>query len=59
MKFEVSGAFKTTEGWQPFKKVVEAHNESYALEKVYSLIGSHHKVKRNLIKVNGIKKVEV
>uniref|UniRef100_A0A7C2SQM4 Large ribosomal subunit protein eL20 n=1 Tax=Archaeoglobus fulgidus TaxID=2234 RepID=A0A7C2SQM4_ARCFL len=55
MKFEVRGAFKTLEGWQKFRKVVEAKNEKYALEKVYSLLGSNHKVKRNLIKIEEVK----
>lgn len=55
MRFEVRGAFKTQEGWQKFTKVVEANNEKYALEKVYSLIGSNHKVKRNLIKIEEVK----
>jgi len=58
MKFEVVGTFKTLDGWQPFKKVVEANSEKFAIEKVYSLIGSNHKIKRNLIKIKEIKKVE-
>jgi large subunit ribosomal protein LX len=57
MKFEITGAFKTLEGWQKFKKVVEANNEKYALEKVYSLIGSNHKVQRHLIKIEDVKQV--
>ncbi|MCS7121028.1 MAG: 50S ribosomal protein L18Ae [Archaeoglobaceae archaeon] len=55
--FEISGKFKTLEGWKRFKKVVDAHNERFALEKVYSILGSNHKVKRNLIKIEEIKKV--
>ncbi|MBO8179507.1 MAG: 50S ribosomal protein L18a [Archaeoglobus sp.] len=55
MRFEVRGSFKTQEGWQRFTKVVEANNEKYAVEKVYSLVGSNHKVKRNLIKIEEVK----
>ncbi len=58
MKFEVSGMFRDAGGWNKFKKVVEAHNEKFALEKVYSIIGSNHKVKRNLIKISEVKVVE-
>ncbi len=58
MKYEISGKFKILRGWMKFKKVVEAHNEKFALEKVYSLIGSNHKVKRHLIKIENIRKVE-
>ncbi|WP_202319328.1 50S ribosomal protein L18Ae [Archaeoglobus neptunius] len=58
MKFEIVGMFRTSEGWQNFKKIIDAHNEKYAMEKVYSLIGSNHKVKRHLIKIESVKQVE-
>lgn len=58
MKFEVTGIFRTSEGWQNFRKVVEAHNGKFAVEKIYSLIGSNHKVKRHLIKIEEVKRVE-
>jgi len=56
--FEVEGKFKNLEGWAPFKKTIEAENENVAKEKIYSLIGSNHKIKRNLIKIDVVKKVE-
>ena len=58
MKFEVEGVFKNANQWKKFRKVVEAHNERFALEKVYSLLGSNHKVKRHLIKIKSIKQIE-
>lgn len=58
MKFEVAGRFKTLNGWMKFKKIIEAHNEKFAVEKTYSLIGSNHKVKRHLIRIESIRKVE-
>ena len=58
MKFQIVGKFKNANVWMPFKKIVEAHNENFAVEKTYSLIGSHHKVKRNLIKIEKVEKVE-
>ena len=57
MKFEVEGVFRNGMVWQKFRKVVEAHNEKFALEKVYSLLGSNHKVKRHLIKIKSIKAI--
>uniref|UniRef100_A0A7C3UCR7 Large ribosomal subunit protein eL20 n=1 Tax=Geoglobus ahangari TaxID=113653 RepID=A0A7C3UCR7_9EURY len=56
MKFEVSGKFRIGMTWTKFKKVVEAHNEKFAIEKTYSLLGSNHKVKRNLIKIENIRR---
>ncbi|HIP62767.1 MAG TPA: 50S ribosomal protein L18a, partial [Archaeoglobus profundus] len=31
MKFEVEGVFKNANQWQKFKKIVEAHNEKFAI----------------------------
>ena len=58
MKFEVEGVFKNANQWQKFKKVVEAHNEKFAIEKVYSLLGSNHKVKRHLIKIKSVRVID-
>jgi len=58
MKYEVKGEFRNGMIWIPFRKVVTAHNERFAREKVYSLIGSNHKVKRNLIKIESVELVE-
>ncbi len=58
MRFEISGRFKTSDGWQPFRKIVDASTERFAVEKVYSLIGSNHKIKRHLVKIEEIRQVE-
>jgi large subunit ribosomal protein LX len=58
MDFEIRGRFRNGDEWRTFKKVVSAHNERFAREKVLSLIGSHHKVKRNLIKIEEVKPVD-
>lgn len=62
MKFEIQGSFRAAEGinkaWQPFVKVIESENEKNAREKIYSLIGSKHGIKRNLIKIDGVKSLE-
>ncbi|HDM60342.1 MAG TPA: 50S ribosomal protein L18a [Archaeoglobus veneficus] len=56
--FEVVGTFRAGNEWRKFKKVVNAHNERFAVEKVYSLLGSNHKVKRNLIKIESVRRVD-
>ncbi len=55
--FEVRGSFKDVDGWKRFRKLINANSEKMALEKLMSIIGSNHKVKRCLIKVEEIKKV--
>ncbi|WP_340817976.1 50S ribosomal protein L18Ae [Methanolobus sp. WCC4] len=52
--FQVKGTFKAGIAWEKFTKVIESQNEKNALEKVYSLIGSQHALKRNLIKIDSI-----
>lgn len=58
MFFEVKGKFRKAKKWQPFTKKIEAQNERMAVEKTYSLIGSNHKIKRNLIEINNIGQIE-
>ncbi|MCS7119121.1 MAG: 50S ribosomal protein L18Ae [Archaeoglobaceae archaeon] len=55
--FEIKGVYKDLDGWKKFRKLVDARSEKMALEKLYSIIGSNHKVKRNLIKVEEIRRV--
>ncbi|MCD6382945.1 MAG: 50S ribosomal protein L18a [Thermoplasmata archaeon] len=42
-------------GRQRFRKEVAARDEKEAVEKVYSLLGSNHKVKRRFIKIESVK----
>lgn len=59
--FEVKGRFKGEligKSWRPFVKVVESHSEQNARELVYSLMGSEHGLKRNLIKIDGVSAIE-
>lgn len=44
--------------WQPFTKILDCQNEKNAVEKAYSLMGSEHGLKRNLIKIDEVKPVE-
>ena len=59
--FEIRGQYKgglVGKTWLPFSKVVESQNEKNAVNKVYSLIGSEHGLKRGLIKIDEVKTVE-
>lgn len=43
--------------WQKFKKELRALNEKQALEYVYSVLGSNHKVRRKHIRIISIKEI--
>ncbi len=58
MEFEVSGEIKINNGWQPYKKIIDAPNESGAAEGFLTLVGSKHRLKRNLIRIQEIKKID-
>ena len=53
-KFEVKGTFLMGENWMPYKKVIEAPNEKQAQERVFTIIGSKHNLKRRYIKVESV-----
>lgn len=40
--------------WQPFRKEIIGENEEDAKERILSIIGSRHKVKRRMIKIDNI-----
>lgn len=52
----VSGTFKAGRSWEHFTKKVTSQNEKNARGKVYALIGSEHRLKRNLIRLESITK---
>ena len=56
-RFEVVGSFKAGIEWERFTKVVECENEKNAVEKVMSIVGSNHKLNRNLIKIREVLEV--
>jgi len=61
MMFEIKGRLKggiIGNKWNSFTKVVESHSEKNAVEKTYSLMGSKHGLKRNLIMIDEVKAVE-
>lgn len=56
--YEIKGKFLMKNVWQPFTKEIEGENEEEAKEKILSIIGSLHKVKRNKIKIEEIKELQ-
>lgn len=55
--FEVSGKMRIKTRWTRFLIKVRALKPEHALEKVYSLLGSRHKLKRFNVKIEGIKEL--
>jgi len=53
--FQITGSFKAGRSWERFTKRVSSNNQKNATEKLYSLIGSEHGLKRNLIRIDSIK----
>jgi len=52
----ISGRFKAGIRWEKFTKKVASQNEKNAEDRVYSLIGSEHGLKRNLIQLESTTK---
>ena len=58
MQYAVSGRFRMGRIYTKFKKTVDVESEKDALERVYSLLGSEHKVKRHKIKIDKVEAVK-
>ncbi|GEM_PF-127073 len=43
--------------WQKFKKEVRALNEQQAIEYVYSILGSNHKLRRKHIRITSVREI--
>ncbi len=59
--FEIRGSYRggvIGKTWLPFCKVVESQNDKNARERVYSLMGSEHGLKRDLIRIDEVKVIE-
>jgi len=52
--FTVKGSCRIDDAWKPYTKIVQAPNERLAKERIYTLFGSNHRVKRGYIKVDSI-----
>jgi len=49
--FTVEGTARIDGQWRPYRKVISAPNEVQAKERVYTLLGSKHRLKRRDIQV--------
>ena len=52
--FQIRGEFKIGRRNERFTKVIESNNEKNAVEKVYSLLGSAHRLKRGNINIEEV-----
>lgn len=52
--FIVKGKFKAGNFWENFTKKVESQNEKNATDKIYSIFGSKHSVKRSQIHIESV-----
>jgi len=57
--FQITGSFKAGRSWERFTKKLSSNNERNAAEKLYSLIGSEHGLKRKMIRIESIEEEEV
>jgi large subunit ribosomal protein LX len=57
--FQIIGSFKAGRSWERFTKRVSSNNEKNAAEKLYSLIGSEHGLKRRMIRIESVEAEEV
>ncbi len=52
--FEVVGAYRINNAWKPYRKVIGAPNENQARERVFTDIGSKHRLKRSYITIESV-----
>lgn len=55
--YRIEGRFLMGKIWQPFSKEVIGNDENEAKERLFSILGSRHRVKRRMIKVEAIREV--
>jgi len=56
--YQVEGTFQMDGKWRPYEKVVSAPNKEQARERIYTLLGSKHRLKRREIRVGKIRPAE-
>jgi large subunit ribosomal protein LX len=54
--YEIKGEFRiSVRQWQPFTIEVASADEPAAVERVFSLIGSRHRVKRQFVRIKDVR----
>jgi large subunit ribosomal protein LX len=56
--YRVEGMYQLEGRWKPYSKVIAAPNEKQAKERVYTLLGSKHRLKRREIQVAKVEPAE-
>jgi len=57
-QYEVTGTFKIGSVWKTYTKTIDAPNETQAQERIFTDLGSKHRLKRNYITVSGVTLVD-
>jgi len=57
MDFIIKGKFKAGMKWEKFSRKISSPSKNAALDKIYSLLGSEHGIKRYLIKIESTEEV--
>ena len=52
--YRVEGTARIDGEWRPYRKVIAAPNEAQARERIYTLLGSKHRLKRRDIRVEKV-----
>ncbi len=55
--YRIEGKFLMGKKWQPFVKEVIGNSEEEARERILSILGSRHRVKRRMINIASIKEL--
>jgi large subunit ribosomal protein LX len=53
--YTVQGTFFVGQKWHPYEKTVAAPNEKVAVERIYAVLGSKHRLKRREIRIEQVK----
>ncbi len=58
MEFTVKGEFRMGEDWKPYTKVIAAPNEAQARERIFTIMGSKHRLKRQYVRITEVTPAE-
>jgi large subunit ribosomal protein LX len=56
--YRVEGSARIGGEWRPYRKVIAAPNEDQARERIYTLLGSKHRLSRREIRVGKVEPLE-
>lgn len=56
-EFTVKGEFKMGDEWKPYSKIIAAPNEAQARERIFTIMGSKHRLKRQYVRIAEVTQV--